>query len=321
MHKRSKKRGFGMLELVVVIIIIVILLAMLIPAIQKVREDANRAGCCNRMQQIGLASQNYQSATGRLPASSTLCWSKTSGNKKGWGFLVMVLPYMDYNSLYKNLSFTSTGDPTDGSAGSLAANTTQIREFVCPINPNSKNNGAKLALCFTNYKGMGATHMQSLNHVLGKGTPMYPPKGPYDMHPDGAMYPGKGNRLSDLIDGTSHTILCVETIDDQASVWTYGSDATLVGLPTIGNGAANPGAARSPALPIRRIHIITLPAITASSTARPRHRCRHIAHIWPSTSRPKGPTPGLIRPSVPAAQTASSRPMALPRAMRTLSIT
>ena len=132
----------------------------------------------------------------------------------------------------------------DGTQASITAQNISIRELVCPSNPNKKfrvTSGTQ-QFAFTNYKGMGATHMQSLNHVLGKGTPMYPPGGPYTMHPDGAMYPGKGNRLVDLVDGTSHTILCVETIDDQASVWTYGADATLVGLPTIGNGAANPGA-------------------------------------------------------------------------------
>ena len=61
------------------------------------------------------------------------------------------------------------------------------------------------------------------------------------MHPDGAMYPGNGCRIQDLTDGTAHTILCVETIDNTASVWTYGTDVTLVGLPASGDtpGPAN----------------------------------------------------------------------------------
>ncbi len=53
------------------------------------------------------------------------------------------------------------------------------------------------------------------------------------MHPDGGMFPGLGTRISDIADGTAHTILCVETIDDTQSVWTLGTDVTLVGLPYV----------------------------------------------------------------------------------------
>ncbi len=91
----------------------------------------------------------------------------------------------------------------------------------------------------TNYKGMGATHIESLNHLTDNSVvPRYPTGGDYKMHPDGAMYPGKGCRIQDITDGTSHTILCVETMDNSSSVWTYGTDVTLVGLPTTkGTGA------------------------------------------------------------------------------------
>ena len=51
------------------------------------------------------------------------------------------------------------------------------------------------------------------------------------MHPDGGMFPGLGTRIADITDGMAHTIMCVETIDDTQSVWTLGSDVTLVGLP------------------------------------------------------------------------------------------
>jgi hypothetical protein len=57
------------------------------------------------------------------------------------------------------------------------------------------------------------------------------------MHPDGAMFPaltGQGQRLSDLQDGTSHTVLCAETQDTNASSWMRGEETTLYGLPTAG---------------------------------------------------------------------------------------
>jgi hypothetical protein len=50
-------------------------------------------------------------------------------------------------------------------------------------------------------------------------------------HPDGAIFPGREIKISDMTDGTAHTILACETMDDSASAWIAGSDATLVGMP------------------------------------------------------------------------------------------
>ena len=122
------------------------------------------------------------------------------------------------------------------------ATATSIPTYVCPSNPNSKyqdpgDSPPQFAL--TNYKGMGATCMASLNMMTQpNGTPPY---GKSDMHPDGAMYPGNGVRIGDITDGTAHTIMCVETIDDTQSVWTLGTDVTLVGLPYQGDpGSTKP---------------------------------------------------------------------------------
>ena len=91
----APRRAFTLIELLVVMAIISTLTGLLLPAVQKVREAANRAKCQNNLKQIALANMNYESANGTfLPGISRTgcCWGT---------WMIPVQPYMEQDNLFK----------------------------------------------------------------------------------------------------------------------------------------------------------------------------------------------------------------------------
>ncbi len=251
----TRRRGFTLVELLVVIAIIGILIALLLPAIQAAREAARRATCINNLKQLGLAFHNFHDSFKRFPPSSEVTRDPTTGqitSVYGWSYLVQLLPYMEYGGMADKLNirtgFPTTTVPSGVTDTSTAAQkqaavdaaNTQLKEVICPSNPNNTYvdpQGKTSAL--TNYKALGATHVESLSWGWeGSGTtPKYPTGGTTatyrSVHPDGGLFPGGKISLAAFgRDGTAHTVIVTECTDDQYGIWTYGREVTLVGMPT-----------------------------------------------------------------------------------------
>jgi prepilin-type N-terminal cleavage/methylation domain-containing protein len=107
---RQLRWGFTLVELLVVIAIIGVLIALLLPAVQKVREAANRTQCANNLKQIGLAMHNFHDTYGVFPTQGDQSWTGISYDSSlaplGYkyqlaGWLFQILPFIEQDNLYK----------------------------------------------------------------------------------------------------------------------------------------------------------------------------------------------------------------------------
>jgi prepilin-type N-terminal cleavage/methylation domain-containing protein len=239
MSQRNCGRGFTLVELLAVLAILAIVVALLVPAILKTREAARCATCSGRLCQLAMAFSNFESTNKHLPPSSGVTKDATGKITAidGWSFYVPLLPHLELNTLYGTLN-AANGRPLIEPVGAegtphATALATSFHQFLCPssgVGPFVDSQTKMEAI--TNYKALGATHIESLSVASADAQkPKYKPD-IADAHPDGVCFPGSSSTTRGLRDGRSNTILVVETTEPRFARWTVGAEATLVGLPS-----------------------------------------------------------------------------------------
>jgi prepilin-type N-terminal cleavage/methylation domain-containing protein/prepilin-type processing-associated H-X9-DG protein len=218
----SCRRAFTLIELLVVIAIIAILIALLVPAVQKVREAAARTQCQNNLKQLATAIHNHHDQFKHLPVS-TSPWSEGGpAPRTGRGWILNALPYLEQTALYEAFEPSRTGDMFSG-AGLMNCKPqmeTLLPVLTCPADTSAGKLSTRqfqwtpLPTAPTSYKGViGTTNM-------GAGWPTSP-SGTFDGHnttkPDGLFFRNSYQvklKIAHITDGTSNTLMVGEDIPE-----------------------------------------------------------------------------------------------------------
>lgn len=215
-HSRSKslyRTGFTLVELLVVIAIIGILVGLLLPAVQAAREAARRSSCSNNLTQIGLALHHYEFTHEHFPSGvknpTGPILNEEIGIHTSW--IVDTLPYIEQIPAYRKY---------DQSAGAYAPVNKDVRLHEvsilrCPSSPDVLNGAINAEM--SDYAGCHHDREAQI-----------------DVNNNGMLFLNSEVRFSQILDGSSHTILLGEKkpiINEYG--WVSGTRSTLRNTSTI----------------------------------------------------------------------------------------
>jgi len=197
------KRGFTLIELLVVIAIIAVLVGMLLPAVQKVREAANKSTCGNNLKQMGIAIHNYAGTyQDKLPPGMAAFTTNGGADYPGGDFHFHLLPFIEQGNIPITLA-NSNIYYSWGAAGSINGTTTSmaVKTYRCPSDASISPAGGR----GNDPSGWPVTGYMR-NYLLFDTTAV--------RRPDGHNWTVSKYNVANIPDGTANTAAVVERYGD-----------------------------------------------------------------------------------------------------------
>lgn len=211
----ANRHAFTLIELLVVIAIIGILVALLLPALNAVKQAAMRTQCQSNMRQMGMAMLSYAETIGCLPPAMVLVPDKLNTNQgkpiaTAWSAQTRILPFLDSKNQYDMINFDVSYEKKDDSGFRVNGQATSINIGIiqCPSDINGDRNR-------TGSASIGVSYAVNRGgwYIFGGLSPADNPFDPnYKVipNPTSPFYVNSSVRLADITDGSSKTMLVSE---------------------------------------------------------------------------------------------------------------
>jgi len=230
-----RRRAFTLIELLVVIAIIAILIGLLLPAVQKIREAANRMKCSNNLKQLGLGMHNHHDAMGILPAAREETFTGVGTNSVVHSWTPRILPFIEQDNLFRMYRFDKNWDAPENAGANPTPRAIRftVPTFLCPSAPQTGRHANRGCLDYAatterNWPNPFVSAQQA--PFVQTGDPQFIGVLGHTDQPAGKDHVNR--TFASITDGTSNTMMLAECAgrnrrfvmgkEDPSQTWTAG---------------------------------------------------------------------------------------------------